>query len=41
MEHVYVYLLHLLAGPPARTRTVIFLAAFLDAIAGLAAPSTA
>jgi membrane protein DedA with SNARE-associated domain len=33
MEHAYVHLLHLLAGHPAWTLTVVFLAAFLEAIA--------
>ncbi|MFP3567380.1 VTT domain-containing protein [Paraburkholderia sp. SIMBA_030] len=33
MEHAYVQLLHLLAGHPAWTLTVVFLAAFLEAIA--------
>ncbi|ANB75430.1 phosphoesterase [Paraburkholderia phytofirmans OLGA172] len=33
MEHAYIHLLHLLAGHPAWTLTVIFLAAFLEAIA--------
>src|SRR5579864_9716015 len=33
MEHAYVQLLHLLAGNPAWTLTVVFLAAFLEAIA--------
>lgn len=33
MEHAYIQLLHLLAGHPAWTLTVIFLAAFLEAIA--------
>ncbi|MFM0607879.1 VTT domain-containing protein [Paraburkholderia sediminicola] len=33
MEHAYIHLLHLLAGHSAWTLTVIFLAAFLEAIA--------
>ena len=33
MEHAYIHLLHLLAGHPAWTLTVICLAAFLEAIA--------
>ncbi|MEZ0606587.1 VTT domain-containing protein [Paraburkholderia sp. IW21] len=33
MEHAYLHLLHLLAGHPAWTLTVVFLAAFLEAIA--------
>jgi hypothetical protein len=33
MEHAYVQLLHLLAGRPAWSLTVVFLAAFLEAIA--------
>jgi len=33
MEHAYIHLLHLLAGHPAWTLTVVFLAAFLEAIA--------
>lgn len=33
MEHAYTHLLHLLAGHPGWTLTVIFLAAFLEAIA--------
>ena len=33
MEHAYVHLLHLLAGHPAWTFAVVFLAAFLEAIA--------
>jgi len=33
MEHAYVHLLHLLAGHPGWTLTVIFLAAFLEAVA--------
>jgi membrane protein DedA with SNARE-associated domain/membrane-associated phospholipid phosphatase len=33
MEHAYVHLLHLLAGHPAWTLTVVFLAAFLESIA--------
>ncbi|CAB3664560.1 hypothetical protein LMG24238_01764 [Paraburkholderia sediminicola] len=33
MEHAYIHLLHLLAGHPAWMLTVVFLAAFLEAIA--------
>ncbi|WP_345814799.1 VTT domain-containing protein [Paraburkholderia sp. PREW-6R] len=33
MEHAYIHLLHQLAGHPAWTLTVVFLAAFLEAIA--------
>ncbi|MEM5342066.1 bifunctional DedA family/phosphatase PAP2 family protein [Paraburkholderia azotifigens] len=33
MEHAYVQLLHLLAGNPAWTLAVVFLAAFLEAVA--------
>ncbi len=33
MEHAYIHLLHLLAGHPGWTLTVVFLAAFLEAIA--------
>ncbi|WP_087650084.1 hypothetical protein [Caballeronia choica] len=33
MEHAFAHLLHLLAGHPAWTLTVVFLAAFLEAIA--------
>ncbi|AXL49874.1 phosphoesterase [Paraburkholderia caffeinilytica] len=33
MEHAYIHLLHLLAGHPAWMLTVVFLAAFLEAVA--------
>jgi membrane protein DedA with SNARE-associated domain/membrane-associated phospholipid phosphatase len=33
MEHAYVHLLHLLAGHPGWTLTVVFLAAFLESLA--------
>ena len=33
MEHAYIHLLHLLAGHPGWTLTVIFLAAFLESLA--------
>src|ERR1700761_199544 len=33
MEHVYIYLLYLLAGHPGWTLTVVFLAAFLESLA--------